>query len=394
MMAPRVANNVDELAAVTPAWQALRARVPAASPNTDPDRFRATVVALEARPHVAVLGPIDAPHALLVGRINRRTPVVTLGYTRVPMPRLTCLDVVYGGILTDGSAAAAAAVTDYLVDVLRQGRVDSVFLNHVPLAEACAAATSGAALRSARGVTVVEPHWVTRLEAASFEDHLAQRSPKTRKTWKREGRRLEEAFGGAVDLAILSTPAELDQIFAGAAAITQQTYHAHIGNPFTDTPVWRAALRVEAERGTLRAFFLRGGGQPIAFYVGSVYGDRLIFDATGYLPQYARLSPGKHALLRIMAYAYEHRLRLLDWGFGDAEYKRIFGTEKWDEAVLHLYAPRLRPRLGRTIEWTTHALRVSGKKLAVQLGGLARIKRVWRGRLQRLEQPTQAEDAG
>lgn len=393
-MAPHVANSLDELAAVTPAWQALRARVPAASPNTDPARFRATVVALKARPHVAVLGPPDAPHALLVARVNRRRPVVTLGYARMPMPRLTCLDVVYGGILTDGSAGAGAAVTDYLADVLRRGVVDSVFLNHVPLAGDCAAVVTGAALRSARGVAVVEPHWVTRLEGASFEDHLAQRSPKTRKTWKREGRRLEEAFDGAVDLAILSTPAELDQVFADAAAITQQTYHAHIGNPFTDTPVWRAALQVEAERETLRAFFLRGAGQPIAFYIGSIYGDRLVFDATGYLPQYARLSPGKHALLRIMAYAYEHHLRLLDWGFGDAEYKRVFGTEKWNEAVLHLYAPRLRPRLGRAIERTTHALQGTGKKLAVQLGGLARIKKVWRGQLQQPQQPSQAEDAG
>jgi hypothetical protein len=73
----------------------------------------------------------------------------------------------------------------------------------------------------------------------------------------------------------------------------------------------------------------------------------------------------------------------VDYGFGDAEYKRVYGTESWNEATLLLYGRGVRPTVARSLELASLGLMRAGK-WAARTGGLSNpIKRAWRRRFQK-----------
>ncbi len=68
----------------------------------------------------------------------------------------------------------------------------------------------------------------------------------------------------------------------------------------------------------------------------------------GFDPAYADLRVGNYVLLRLIAdLCADESIDTLDYGFGDAEYKRRFGTRSWLEQDVHVFARRRRVR-GRT----------------------------------------------
>jgi len=71
-----------------------------------------------------------------------------------------------------------------------------------------------------------------------------------------------------------------------------------------------------------------------------------------------------------------------DFGFGDAEYKRRFGTKHWDEATLYLFAPRAYPVLVNTIRTAVSGVSEGMRLLARKTGIEEKIKRKWRNVLQ------------
>ncbi|MHC4082998.1 MAG: hypothetical protein ACYSU2_16935, partial [Planctomycetota bacterium] len=128
------ARTIEELSALEAPWNALRSSNGSATPNADPHRFSATVEALGAgvEPHVTLLGEVDCPRAIIVARRSTRKLGCRVGYLPLPSPRLRCLDVVYGGLITDGTEPAKQAVCNHLRLTLEAGDVDHVMVNHLP----------------------------------------------------------------------------------------------------------------------------------------------------------------------------------------------------------------------------------------------------------------------
>lgn len=378
-----VADSIEACQGLREPWLRLRERCGVQSPNTDPDRFLAVVGALpETRPHVVLLGPPESPRALIVARFSRRRAAHRFGFLAVPGIPVRFLDITYGGLLAIDRNAAQLAAT-YVAALLAGRTLDAVFANHIPvLSVARQAIINHGTLRHALCLDQPEPHWVIRPDPTDAEFGLGSLSGRTRRTLRREWRKLNEAVGDA-RVVMFSRTHDVNRIIEGAAQITSATFHDKLGNPFRDVPIWRGPVELEARRGALRAFFLCAQETPIAFFIGSLYGSTLFLDATGYLPQHAAHSPGKHLLLQLIRHCASESIATIDFGFGDAEYKRIYGTESWLEQSVRLYGRTARA----TLAWMLDAAATRGaaglRAAATRLGAIRRIKSTWRRRLTR-----------
>lgn len=356
-------------------WRDLWAQAERPTPNAQPDRFLATARALGSVPVILALADTDGRRGLIIARREPLRVSRRIGYLSVRTPMLDTLVVVYGGILGD---AEAETVTDTLLECLKgTGRCDHIMLNMVasdsPILD-CLSKWKGVSMPPA------VPHWVTRLEA-SFDDIMGGFSSKHRHNLRNERRKLERVFSEGCEWLTLTQPDDIGFILEHASWISEQTYHANVGGGLVKTDaLWTVLLQLAASDNSLRAHFLIGNGTPVAFWLGWNENNTLYLVATGYLPEYARYSPGKHLLLQCIARACEDGMHWVDFGFGDAAYKRIYGTACWQESAVHIYGASLRPELARILDRGVTGIDMALKGI-VGSSFASRIKKVWRSYL-------------
>jgi CelD/BcsL family acetyltransferase involved in cellulose biosynthesis len=379
-----VARTADEIRALRPVWDRLQAQEDAPILNADPERFLALIAARadEIRPHVVLLRSPSGSETLVIGWIESERLPVKLGYKTFFHARIRSLMVVYGGVLGDRSPAACGAVLDALEDALRRGDAGAVHFNHLRVDSPLytLARTRPGRLRRDR-IVVEEPHWQTRLPDSgdAFWNGL---SGSRRRYVKRYVKAIEKARG-PVELECRRAPEELEEVVGIAVALSELSYKRALEAGFRDDAVTRALLRNYAERGILRAYVLRAGGEPVAFEFGVDLGPTFYPEHIGYDPDLVRCSPGTVMFIQVLRdVADDPALERFDYGFGRADYKERFGTDSWDEASVYVFAPRPGPIVVGLLRSGTVALNKGLERLVRKLGFVNWIKRRWRKRLQ------------
>jgi hypothetical protein len=372
-----VARGHDEVAALRPLWESF----PPESITTDFDYFHTVI---ESEPSMIEPWALAARHgsttvALALARLEDLTLPLKFGYRTLVAPRLRSLTVVYRGTLGAVDDAVAEAFVHRLCSVLREGGVDAVTFRRLdvesPLFRA-ATSIPGALARQRHTRPAI--CWERSLPA-SFDEFLQSLSKSTRTGVKRYSSKLERDFAGRLEVRRLARPEDLDAYFAEAEAVAAKTYQRGLGVGVKDDPAQRQRARLALERGWLRSFVLELDGEPVAFCGGEGYGDRFLYGIPGYDPAFADYRVGTYVLMRLIEdLCADPDIAVLDFGFGDAEYKRRFGDRSWQEAGVHVFAQRARPvaiNLANTAVVSTNDLLT---RAARSLGVLDRVKRRWR----------------
>lgn len=161
-----------------------------------------------------------------------------------------------------------------------------------------------------------------------YDAYLATFSAKTRSTLKRKRKKIEERSGGALDLRCYRTPAEMDDFYRHARAVSATTYQERLLN--AGLPEGEAALarmRDLAARDSIRGWVLFIDGKPISYLHAPAEGDTLIYAHLGYDPDFADLSPGTVLQLDAVRQLMEEgRFRLFDFTEGEGQHKSRFAT--------------------------------------------------------------------
>jgi CelD/BcsL family acetyltransferase involved in cellulose biosynthesis len=381
ILRPTVITSRADLATIREEWRRLHKSSVAPALNADADRFAATLDAMRgaADPYVVMFSDTQGPRALLVARTTRRRIARRLGYITVRGPSLACLEVVYGGTVTDGSIPARRAIVDHIAGVIRSGRAQHVMVNHVRADDPIRVDLEkiGATAASA------EPHWVTEVTPGSFDQTMSGHSAKHRSNLRRLDRRLADEFQGALSLDVYTQPDEIPRFLELASGVARQTYQTGLDAGLVDATLWLQLLTADARLGRTRCFILAGAGRPIAYQIATLDGDRCYLEGTGYLPEYQRFGPGTVLFMRVLRDLCEQGMRIIDFGFGEADYKRLYGTASWQEVVLHLYGEGLRPVAARAIDSAIGRLAALAGHAARGAGAAGRLKRAWRSRLRR-----------
>jgi hypothetical protein len=337
-----IARTLAELDRLRTAWDELPwRREEAAYPYYHARlRLREDVIG----PFAAVVFESGRPVAGLAGRLELRGLETAIGNRVIYAPRVRYLRVVDGGIASS-SHETLELLRSATGQALASGEADALGLPPLELGsdELAVFGTLGGALERQ---PFIAPWTRRRLVLPdTFEEFVVSRSRKTRKHLRRDARRLEEAFGDRLSVAVLREPGDESRLVEDAERVARSTYQRAMGAGFADTDEQRELVRVGLQHGWVRAYLLHVDGTPVAYWLCSTYGRTMLLRTGGFDHGYARHRVGIYLLMRAIEDACgDPSLDVLDFGPGDAAYKQQFSNESREERNAVVFAPTLRGR--------------------------------------------------
>lgn len=373
-------RDLEGIESIRSVWEEMQCKEPFPIPNADINRYIASIEAIDdgTLPHVILFKCNGNPVAMTIGRIETRRLSLRLGYKTLFGPTLRSLSIVYGGIIGQQSSELCKVVIDELMNVLRRREADVVFFNHLrtdsPIYKLY---KTMASFWSRNHSTLSEPHWQTNITDTVKEFY--NNVPNSRKRrWRRDIRQLEKISPSEIKVVCYRHLSDIAYLSDVAYQIEKETYKKYLGSGFISSPLNRVLLEQAARNGWLRAYVLYLGDQPCAFQFDVQYEGAQFSEYGSFDPKWSRGSPGIVLLIKVLEeLCKESDISRMDFGFGDALYKRKFGTDNWLEESVYIYAPRLRPTLINMVmsmNLVFSLLRRAVKKL--NMDGC--IKRNWR----------------
>lgn len=305
-------------------------------PNADVDFFASVV---ESRPSVVnpmamVLFFKGTPVALAVGRLENFILPATFGYLKIFNSALLQFSIVYGGLMGAWDEKGAAAFVNYLRKWMKQDRVDAIYL----AAMHCEHPVYQAAVRGAPFFLRHTPikdnfHWWAEL--AETPELFKS---KINKADRKKERKLAQHSGGEIGFKMFQIPEDVPEFCSTAEKISQTTYLRGLGAGFCDNAEMRNRLGVTSRKGWMKGFILYANNQPCAFQLGTLYQSVLYLDYTGFKSDLHPYSPGRILFIKMVdQLCSTHAVRGIDFGFGDAEFKRRYADRSWKESDLYLF---------------------------------------------------------
>lgn len=380
-----IAETREEIEAIRPVWEKLQGLESCPTIDTDIDRYIAVMDTKSdsATPYIMVLSHDGEPAAMVVGKIEKRQIDIKFGYKNLFKPKLKGFVVSYGGILGQVNSDTASLITRELMKQLKSRKIDMVYFNRLredSLLFNLSRKLPGFLCRDY--VPVVDLHWQTTVQGSKDEFNKAL-SRNERRNISRHIKQLEQKASGQVELKTFRGLDGLDEYISIASEISAITYQKMITGGFSDSNIIRSLLTDSAKKDQLRAYILYAGSEPVAFESGLVYRSTYFAEYRGFHPDWTCGSPGSVLLLKVLEdFSEDSNIQKYDYGFGDAPYKQRYGHEKWTEAPIYIFAPRVYPVLVNIIRTFFASLNISIKYMLRKFGFVDRIKRSWRKRLE------------
>jgi hypothetical protein len=381
----RIVSSLAEIEEVRERWEAA----PVGRHDADIDFYLAFAASRPefVRPYVLLLERGGELEAMMVARVEDIRLRAGIGYRTVFSARTRSITLVHGGLV--GVDDRSAPLLLYaLQQSLARREADLLFLpaqrTDSPLYRA-ALDTVPAYRRQpfeGRGVhrTLALPD--------TFDEFLRSRSKSTRESVKRYRKKVERDLGDRLELRVYRDPADIERIFADTEPVAALTYQRGLGVALSDTPEQRALIEVGLRRGWYRVYVLSLDGKTIAFWPGSAHGGTFHIGTPGYDPAYADYRIGTYLQMRMFEdLIADPDTNAVDYGLGDAEYKRRFGSESWDEADLHVFAATPRALAVNAARSGILGAAECARAALRRAGVLERVKRGWRRRLARSSSP-------
>jgi CelD/BcsL family acetyltransferase involved in cellulose biosynthesis len=378
--------TLEQVEAIRPVWQALQDQEPRPILESDPDRYLAVLKGDSALcPCVFLLYREDHVQAMLVGRLGTEVLPIRLGYKVILNPKLKCFSVVYGGLLGRPDERVSAILLNSLAEVLKRRHVDCISFNHLP-----ADCTFYRQIR--RNVpflcrnhfSATDLHW-RMARPATLDAFFQQLSKKHRANLRRSIRNFEEENEGSVRLVRSEEKTDMDRLSRDAETVSAKTYQHGLGAGYYNSPLTRSILETDARLNRRRFSLIYIADQPCAFQWGTVLRDTYFLEMIGYDPQWTQQGIGNILFIKeLEPLCSMDAVQYIDFGFGDAQYKRSYGNESWPEVKkTYVFARRLRPLLVNALISLNGALTLGLTWIVRKVGIYAWIKRVWRGRLKK-----------
>ncbi|HXV56799.1 MAG TPA: GNAT family N-acetyltransferase, partial [Gaiellaceae bacterium] len=276
----------------------------------------------------------------------------------------------------------AEVVLQALARTLDPGEADLVRLRGLDTAGSLHATASGEAswLRRERPAHSLV-HWRSAIPG-TLDEFLAPRKKKVRWQARKDLASLGEKYGDELEVRVFLGPDELDRLFRDSEAIHRTTYQSALGVGFSTGELHRRLTELAMARGWFRGYVLYLRGKPVAFWHGNAYHGTFGLGATGYDPAYADDRPGGFLLMRLIEdLCADEAVHTLDFGFGDATYKRQLGDESRVEEDVAVFAPTAKAVAVNLARTTLHSVTGALAGALARSGRLARAKKRWRGRL-------------
>lgn len=380
-----VAKSIEEIEAVREIWERMQREELYPAPNAYIDNYLSVVNSMKdsVQPYVMIVRRNDEPKAMVIGRIGKQVIPCNVGYTSIFNISLRCLTVVYRGILGRPNTETCSVLIKELIRLLRRGQADVIMFNHLPVdSEIYNLARSVPSLLCRNYFPVRHLHWKSSLPD-SYEEFLSSRSKNTRHNVRRYQGRLVDKYGDRLSFKCFTEKSQIDQLFKDTVEVAEKTYQHGLGSTFVDDTVTRSIVKLFVERHLMAGYVLYIDDKPYAFWNGIRYGKTFFTWTTGYDPAFQTDRLGLILLVKLIeALCKNQNVNVIDFGFGDAQYKQNFCDISWVEATPYIFAPRLYPTLVNALRNSTMAVDAGLKYVVNKASAVAWIKRKWRHLLQ------------
>jgi CelD/BcsL family acetyltransferase involved in cellulose biosynthesis len=364
-------TTFEQIASVREEWQTWTC-----FPETDPDFVR---IIIQSRPEakapcVMVLRQTGVVQALLIGRIEIcRLNSLPTGAAAI-QPHLKVLRVLYEGLLGDWTEQNIDTCLREIKQGLSRGDWHAVHFHMLNLRSPWWTRAEKMFPRYCRGsIAPPNAHWTAKLPK-SYRDYFQSLDSRVRKNLNRHRKRLESEFS---DLLVkrFDQISDLEAIVNTSEAIIAKTYQQGFTTGWSSEEMKRR-VALWLGKGQFHAFFLYVNGQPCAYehilkYRGGAYGM-----GTAYDPAFRSFSVGRYIQMKALEEIWkdENDITRLDFGFGDAEYKRELCQICEQEADMVLFGSRpvsiwgnaMRTLEIRGVQLIKHALKSTGMFSAIK----------------------------
>jgi CelD/BcsL family acetyltransferase involved in cellulose biosynthesis len=247
----------------------------------------------------------------------------------------------------DHGAQGTGEFVGAMVGLLAGGGADCVSFDELQVGSPLWQAALGAAGPKVSVVAPAKPqtHWWVRFPE-NPEDYWKKFSGKSRNTLSRKAKKFEHTF------RCYREPAEVEELLAKSHQVSQTTWQSkRLGERVKNSADEKAYWETLAKLGALRAYVLEHAARPVAFVLGVQWNGRFLYEEPGYDPAFAAQSPGSVLLYRLIQDLIERDTpALIDFGFGDVEYKRQFGNEQTESGPLLLIRRTAKLTLARGLD--------------------------------------------
>jgi len=350
-------------------------------PNAQIDYFLSVVdVRPEiSRPHVMLLSRNKIPEMILVGRIEYQYLKFKIGYKVLYGPTIKSLTVVYGGILGNNSYSNSVALIREIINCLVRGEAEVAILTHIKLdSQMYQLATTMPGFLYRDRFIKKTLHWKMSLHS-SLDEYRGMLSKKTRAQLRYHSNRLGKKFGEHLTIKCIQNKDEFDRFMRDIEAVAVKTYHRGIGVGFVDNIETRRRFMIALECRWLQAYVLYIQDNPCAFWIGLRYGRTFFTGETGYDPAYSSYSIGIHLLMRIIEELFRDKsVDAVDFGFGDAEYKRTLCNQNWEESSVYIFVPNLRGFMLNVYRRLSNISSLLAELISRRLGIKSKLRKLWR----------------
>jgi CelD/BcsL family acetyltransferase involved in cellulose biosynthesis len=370
----RILRYRDELEAIRPAWERMQSH-----PQGDIDFLLALV---EYRknikcPYVLVAYYGREPVAIMAGRIETVPITVRVGYKAILTKHTDALVVDRAGVLGNASEETLRHFLTRAEQLVHDGEVDAIFFNALVVGSPLHRLVRSRNSLMRDHFAVENEHWELNMPK-SYDDFFSARSQSARKNLRRFERRLSESFGGDVVIKTHRRVDELASSLDDCEKVAAKSYQRGLRVGFINDRETQAIARAAAQRGQYRAFVMYITGQPAAFWIGYIYGNTFFGGYTAYDPKYTDYRLGTLVFLHGLKQLYEREhVTKIDFGLGDADYKREYCNNCWLESSTFLFARNWRGLGNAAAKSISNASQMVGKTYS-RWPVVRRLKKMWR----------------
>lgn len=374
-----VLRNQQEVESIRNVWEGMQAH-----PNSDIDFYLSVIESRQniIRPHVMLLKYHGLPITLLVGRIENYPFSLNYGYKTIFKFSIRTLVIIYEGVLGNSSYEYCHLLFTELMNAFHNENISLIYLSS--LKADCNLYDSYKTEVNyffRDHVPVLNSHW--RMAIPDNMDAFYKiRSRKHRYWLRRITNILEKDFTENVKIKIIFNKDDVDTLCSDVERVAKKTYHRGLRVGFIDNSETRKMFVHLSNKSELRAFILYINDQPSAFWIGRQYHNTFYLASTGYLPEYEKYELGTILFLKMLEdLCTIKEIQYIDFGFGDAPYKRRFGDSRWEESSVYIFPHRVSGLLlnaARTMTAVVYQLSIGTLK---RFNLLEKVKKYWRGRL-------------
>jgi hypothetical protein len=218
-----------------------------------------------------------------------------------------------------------------------------------------------------------QPRWYIHFSAPA-SSYWHGISGQTRYQARRAARRLPHV------VRRFSTPADVDTFLACTAHVSPRSWQGQrLGLRLGLGESFRAHFTALARLGALRAYVLYHQDQPAAFLYGWQWNGYFAYEEVAYDSALAAFSPGRVLLHRVIEDLIADRCpEVLDFGCGDARYKRSFGNHESASGPLVLAPRGVKTQLWSGLRQTSSAVDRGMRELLQRTGLYEHARRMYR----------------